>query len=282
MTQRHRHPQDDAEAIAKRFADGLVVDSSATPLAFDDVLSPGQDVWFYRTPAPETPVPYSIEIVHEDERLLVVDKPPFLATMPRAQHITETATVRLRRATGNNDLTPAHRLDRLTSGILVFTKYREIRGAYQTLFARREVSKTYEAIAEYSERLAAGPVTWHNRIHKEPGQYQARLIDGPPNALTRLTKVSLIDASEHQSLEAAHGPLPRLGRYTLEPETGKTHQLRLHMWAAGVPIVGDGAYPVPTAVEDEDFARPLRLLARSISFVDPIDGTERRFSTNHR
>lgn len=283
MSQRHRHPADDQAAVEQRFADGLVVDSNADALRFDDPLNPGQDVWFYRRPAPEKPVPYDIELLYEDERLLVVDKPPFLATMPRAQHITETATVRLRRLTGNNDLTPAHRLDRLTSGVLVFTKYREVRGAYQTLFAKREVTKVYEAIAPFSQSLAGDcPVTWHNRIHKEPGQYQATLVDGEPNALTVLSSVTPLDRSEQARFEAGHGPQPELARYELHPTTGKTHQLRLHMWAAGAPILGDGAYPVPIPGEDEDFSKPLRLVARSLSFIDPVDGYRRFFQTSRR
>lgn len=279
-TQRHRHPEDDAAAVDRRFRAGEVVDRHGTPLPPAALVSPGTDVWFYRTPAPETPVPYDIEVVHEDERLLVVDKPPFLATMPRGQHITETATVRLRRATGIAELTPAHRLDRLTSGILLFTKVPAARGPYQTLFARREVGKTYEALAPFDAALARStPVTWLNRIFKEPGRYQAELVDGEPNAETLLTSVTPTSPAEQHELERVHGPQPPIGRYVLEPATGKTHQLRLHMWAAGVPILGDGAYPVPVPAEQEDFSVPLRLIARRIDFLDPVDGLPRSFET---
>lgn len=282
-TQRYRHPADDDQAIAQRFLAGEVVDRTGAPFTPDSLIAPGTDVWFYRTPAPELPVPYEIDIVHEDERLLVVDKPPFLATMPRGQHITETATVRLRRSTGLNDLSPAHRLDRLTSGILVFTKVPSVRGAYQTLFARREANKTYKALARFDPALSdAAPLTWSNRIHKEPGQYQAELVDGEPNAVTTLSAVAAVSDAEQAELEVVHGPLPRIGRYTLNPETGKTHQLRLHMWDAGVPILGDGAYPVPVPSDDEDLNVPLRLIARRLTFVDPIDGQLRVFETARR
>ena len=117
QTQRHRHPDDDLEALMKRFADQEVVLFDATPISPEYLLSAEQDVFFYRTPAPETPVPYNIPIVYEDNDILVADKPPFMATMPRARHIVETATVKLRRSTGIDDLAPAHRLDRLTSGL---------------------------------------------------------------------------------------------------------------------------------------------------------------------
>ena len=168
QTQRHRHPDDDAQALEKRFEQREVVLFDSTPISPDTELSAEQDVFFYRTPAPETPVPYDIPIVYEDDDILIADKPPFMATMPRARHIIETATVKLRRSTGIDDLAPAHRLDRLTSGLLLFTKRREIRGAYQTLFARREVQKTYSAIAEYKDFET--PLVWQSRMEKLPGK----------------------------------------------------------------------------------------------------------------
>ncbi|MDK8451597.1 pseudouridine synthase [Corynebacterium mastitidis] len=267
-SQRHRHPQDDAQAILRRFDKGEVRLRDATPLAPEDVLRPGADVWFYRTPAPEAPVPHQVRIVHEDDSLLVVDKPPFLATMPRGEHITETATVRLRRSTGNNDLTPAHRLDRLTSGLLLFTKHPEVRGAYQELFASRRVTKTYEAVARYDAHLArlcaTSGLRWASHMTKTPGELQARVWpEREPNAHTTLLSIR---------------PLPQgdRGVYALRPHTGKTHQLRVHMAQAGVPIEGDPLYPVVTP-GPEDFDRPLRLRAVELSFTDPLSGQERMF-----
>lgn len=282
-TQRHRHPDDDAQAIELRFAAGDVVDGRGHILTPDSVLTPGVDVWFYRIPAPEIPVPYEIKVIHEDERILVADKPPFLSTIPRGQHITETATVRLRRMTGIADLSPAHRLDRLTSGILLFTKLRNVRGAYQTLFARQEVTKTYEALAPYDAALAdSTPMTWANRIHKEPGQYQATLVEGEVNAVTTLESVEAVSDEEQLRLEGLYGPLPRIGRYTLKPKTGKTHQLRLHMWDAGVPMLGDDAYPVPVPAAEQSFSTPLQLLAQRIDFIDPVDHIPRSFEVPRR
>ena len=274
-TQRYRDPSDDEAALTARFAAGEVVLRDGTPLRPESFLAADQDVYFYRTPAPETPVPYDIPIIFEDDDLLVANKPPFMATMPRARHIVETATIRLRRATGNNELSPAHRLDRLTSGILLFTKRRAIRGAYQTLFAQRRVFKTYTAIAAY--RDFATPLVWETRIEKTPGELQGRIVDGPINAITTLADVVPLTPAEQSALEAVHGPQPPLGRYTLRPTTGKTHQLRLHMWRAGVPILGDPVYPVIHPAEAEDMAVPMHLLAQAISFTDPLTGTPREF-----
>lgn len=274
VTQRHRHPDDNETALQARFDANEVVRQDGTALSPDSILSTNAMVYFYRMPAPETPVPYDIPILHEDEHLLVVDKPPFMATMPRARHITETATVRLRRMTGNNELSPAHRLDRLTSGTLLFTKDRSVRGAYQTLFAERRVTKTYEAIAPLAD-VSPGTV-WRSRMEKTPGELQGRIVDGPVNAITEVGGVEPVDKAPY---EAIHGPLPDLAKYTLKPQTGKTHQLRLHMLQAGIPIIGDPIYPVIYPAEAEDMRVPMHLTATEISFADPLNGTTRHFKS---
>ncbi|WP_165243248.1 pseudouridine synthase [Corynebacterium lizhenjunii] len=277
-TQRHRHPDDGPAALQARFASGSIVLADATPLSPHSILTPGTDVYFYRTPAPEEPVPYDIPVLYEDEDILVADKPPFMATMPRASHIVETATVRLRRATGIDELSPVHRLDRLTSGVLLFTKHRAVRGAYQTLFSQRRVHKTYQAIAAYGPFDT--PLQWESRIEKSPGEIQGRLVDGPINAITTLGSVTPLSASEQNTFEAIHGPQPPLARYVLHPATGKTHQLRLHMWCAGVPILGDPVYPTILPAEDEDMTIPMHLLAKRIEFADPLSGQPRAFVSN--
>ena len=274
VTQRHRHPDDNDSALQARFTANEVVSQDGTPLSPDSTLATNAMVYFYRMPAPETPVPYDIPILHEDEHLLVVDKPPFMATMPRARHITETATVRLRRMTGNNELSPAHRLDRLTSGILVFTKDRTVRGAYQTLFAERRVTKTYEAIAPLAD-VSPGTV-WRSRMEKTPGELQGRIVEGEVNAITEVGGVEPVDKAPH---EAIHGSLPEIAKYTLKPQTGKTHQLRLHMLQAGIPIIGDPIYPVIFPAEAEDMRIPMHLTATHISFVDPLTARPREFSS---
>lgn len=274
VTQRHRHPDDNDSALQARFTANEVVSQDGTPLSPDSTLATNAMVYFYRMPAPETPVPYDIPILHENEHLLVVDKPPFMATMPRARHITETATVRLRRMTGNNELSPAHRLDRLTSGILVFTKDRTVRGAYQTLFAERRVTKTYEAIAPLAD-VSPGTV-WRSRMEKTPGELQGRIVEGEVNAITEVGGVEPVDKAPY---EAIHGSLPEIAKYTLKPQTGKTHQLRLHMLQAGIPIIGDPIYPVIFPAEAEDMRIPMHLTATHISFVDPLTARPREFSS---
>lgn len=280
-SQRHRHPDDDDAAVLRRFEQGQVVLIDATPLTPDTLIPAGTDVFFYRVPAPETRVPYEIETVFEDENILVVNKPPFLATMPRAAHITETATVRLRRATGNEELTPAHRLDRMTAGLLLLTKRREVRGAYQELFAARKVHKRYEAVAL---RGALGaielPLIWESHIQKRHGDIAAVEVPGAPaNAVTVVRSVSALAPATEARLREIHGVTGDFASYCLEPVTGKTHQLRLHMCSAGIPILGDPVYPDVLFYGEEDFARPLRLTSVGLDFVDPFSGKERSFTT---
>lgn len=275
-TQRYVHPDDNEAALEQRFTDGEVVDHKGQPFQPDQLLKNGQDIWFYRVPAPEREVPHEIGIIHEDSDLLVVDKPAYLATFPRGSHITESVLVKMRRRTGNQELSPAHRLDRLTSGVLVLTKRPEIRGAYQELFARREVDKVYEAIADVNEAITPGTV-WEHRMEKDRGEFKTRVVDGPVNARTEVNKVTLIDAPEHATFERCHGPLPPQARYELHPLTGRTHQLRLHMFLAGSPILGDPVYPDVLPLEAEDFAVPMHLISRYLSFIDPLNGRPREF-----
>ncbi|GAB2947642.1 RluA family pseudouridine synthase [Streptomyces pseudoechinosporeus] len=241
---------------------GLIVGADGRAVAADAAYVPGMFVWFHRELPDEVPVPFGLDVVYRDERIVVVDKPHFLATTPRGSHVAETALARLRRELGIPTLTAAHRLDRLTAGLVLFTVRPEERGAYQSLFRDRLVRKEYEAVAPYRESLTL-PRTVRSRIEKERGVPAAREVPGEPNAVT------LIELVGHRDGRA---------RYRLLPRTGQTHQLRVHMNALGVPILGDPLYPVVTGpVPAGDFRRPLQLLARVLEFTDPVTGRSHSF-----
>ncbi len=259
---RRRFPDRLAELEAALEA-GQVVTADGHPVTSTTRRHRGMDVWTYRTPEPEIPVPFPVEVLFRDENLVVVDKPHFLATTPRAGHVTETALVRLRRDLGLDDLAPAHRLDRLTAGVLLFTVDPSLRGAYQDLFAARKVDKTYLAVAPAPDGTPAVRER-SSRIVKTRGVLQAAEVAGEADAHTRLTLLDTRDG---------------LGLYRLEPSTGRTHQLRVHMNALGTPILGDDLYPDVLEVTPGDFTRPLQLLAESIAFTDPVTGEPRRFTT---
>lgn len=240
-------------------ADGTVVDETTT-------LAAGASVYLYRDLPEEIPVPFDIPVLRRDADLVVVDKPHFLATMPRGSHVAQTALVRLRRALDLPELSPAHRLDRLTAGVLLFTTHRAVRGAYQQLFAAGQVHKTYLACAPLDPELVL-PHTVRNRIVKHRGRLQAEFEPGEPNAETLI-----------ELLEAGDGG----GLYRLTPRTGRTHQLRLHMAALGIPIDGDPLYPEVVDVPADDFSTPLALLAQHLEFDDPFTGARRHFTSARR
>jgi tRNA pseudouridine32 synthase/23S rRNA pseudouridine746 synthase len=245
-----------------RFLTAGGVVGAATP------YEPGDWVWFHRDHPAEVRVPYEVEVAHRDARIVVADKPHFLATTPRGRHVAQTALARLRLALDLPQLSPAHRLDRLTAGLVLFVVRHEDRGAYQTLFRDRRVRKEYEGVAAYDPAVRL-PRTLRSRIVKERGRIAAEeRADGPANAETR---VELLDARGG------------LGRYRLLPVTGRTHQLRLHMSGLGLPLLNDPVYP-RLLPEDaaEDWSRPLQLLARSLDFTDPLTGRAMRFESRRR
>ena len=140
--------------VAAKAIAGEVVDQHGAVLDPATVLPAGASVYLYRDLRDEVPVPFDIPVLYRDEDIVVVDKPHFLATMPRGRHVAQTALVRLRRELDLPELSPAHRLDRLTAGVLLFTTRREHRGAYQTLFARARSTRRIVARATRSTRTS--------------------------------------------------------------------------------------------------------------------------------
>ena len=242
---------------------GEFVDQSGRPWTGEEPYRPHTDVWFHRRLAPEPVVPFPVAVLYADERIVVVDKPHFLATTPRGSHVRESVLVRMRDSLGLPELAPAHRLDRLTAGVLVLTADRAHRAAYAGLFSTGAVRKTYEALAphdparEFPQRVA-------NRIEKRRGNLQAEVVAGVPNAET------LVELVEVRGRHA---------RYRLTPTTGKTHQLRVHLAGLGLPILGDPLYPTVLDAAADDFTEPLRLVARRLEFTDPIDRTPRAYTS---
>ncbi|MET8578474.1 RluA family pseudouridine synthase [Streptomyces sp. NPDC005012] len=244
------------------FAAGEIVGADGRPVDPATPYRAGLCVWFHRDLPDEEPVPFPVEVVYRDEHIVVADKPHFLATTPRGGHVAETALARLRRDLGIPALTAAHRLDRQTAGLVLFTVRPEERGAYQSLFRDRRVTKEYEAIAPFDPALEL-PRVVRSRMVKERGSLTAREVEGEANAVSRV-----------ELLERRGG----LARYRLLPHTGRTHQLRVHLCSLGVPILGDPLYPevLPPAAPG-DFSRPLQLLARALGFTDPVTGVRHTF-----
>ncbi|PJM75553.1 pseudouridine synthase [Bifidobacterium simiarum] len=246
----------------------------------------------------EPEIPFDFEVLYEDERIVVIDKPHFLPTTPRGMWYRSTALIRLRERFGEPQITPAHRLDRDTAGVVVFVREPSARGAYQMLFQERRTTKTYECLAPCrpAVRPRFGTVTAldpprvfpllrRSRIVKDRGILQAYEEPGEVNAETviELGSGGRIAAGGVAAGRVAAGGIGRVRHpfrtYVLHPRTGKTHQLRVHMNSLGLPIVGDPMYPQVVERAYDDFSCPLQLVARSLEFIDPFSGDLRRFES---
>ncbi len=252
---------------------GQMCDEAGERVGWDDPVTPGGFYFFHRPVPAEERIPFDPVIVFEDDDLLVVDKPHFLASTPNGRFVRECVVTRLRVELGLPDLVAIHRLDRITAGLIILSKRVATRGTYQRLFQDRLVTKTYRALAPLPPADLDFPREARSRLVKPSGGRQVLEVDGEPNAHSRIRFLGRFDA-----------PSPRhaVGEYELEPVTGKTHQLRVHMASLGLPILGDPVYPVDLSPDPYDFTSPLQLLASSIGFTDPLTGEQRRFETTLR
>ena len=259
----HLEPQ----RLLERFDRGDIVTADGSPVARDAPLGSVEFVWYYREPAVETRIPFEVEILHQDDHLVVVDKPHFLPTTPGGKFLQNSALVRLRNLLGNPDLAPIHRLDRPTAGLLMFSTRPATRGAYQLLFENRRVEKVYEAVSARPEHgdLPAFPVVYRTNIVKRRGQVRVQVDDAvEPNSETLIELIGSDDRVVHT---------------LLRPHSGKMHQLRVHLAGLGIGILNDRFYPELQPDGPDDFDRPLQLLARELRFVDPVSGDGRVFTT---
>lgn len=262
-----RLPTVGREQWMQRMQAGAVLDEAGLPLPPQAPYSPGARVYYWRDLPDEAPIPFTEQIVFEDEWLVVADKPHFLPVTPGGRYVRETLLVRLKDRLGCANLSPLHRIDRETAGLVVLSKRPQDRDAYQKLFRHQQVHKTYRAIAEAPPPGLSFPVERSSRIVEDGERfYRMREEDGPPNSQTR---IDLLDRAGPQAL------------YELKPRSGKRHQLRVHMNALGLSIRGDQFYPdvLRGPGQPEDYRQPLQLLALSLSFKDPVTGQQRSFTS---
>ncbi|MEZ2902071.1 pseudouridine synthase [Acinetobacter terrestris] len=248
----------------QRFTDRLIYDALGEVLNLSSEYIENSHVFYYRFLAHEIHVPFEHEILFENEHLLVIDKPHFLTISPTGQYVQETLLVRLKKQSGNKFLTPIHRLDRETAGVVLFSKQPATRAIYQEMFAQRQVNKTYHAIAPFHADLT---FPCHTRYRMEKGEpfYTMQVVEGQINSQTE------IDLIEHDAV---------WGKYQLKPITGKQHQLRVHLNSLGIAIKNDPFYPVVQHKREDDFSAPLQLLAKHIRFNDPVTFQDMQFSSN--
>nr|WP_314488592.1 pseudouridine synthase [uncultured Pseudomonas sp.] len=249
-----------------RIARGRVLDAGGAPISPFLAYKEGLRIHYFREVPNETPIPVQEAILYADEHLVVADKPHFLPVTPAGEYVEQTLLRRLIRTLDNPHLVPLHRIDRHTAGLVLFSANPDSRSAYQSLFPTRKIEKRYEAIAR------ALPDLELPRVHK------SRLVEGEPFFRMRENEgisntETLVDVCEKNG---------DLWRYALYPVTGKKHQLRVHMAALGAGICNDPFYPEVLNDALDDYANPLKLLAQSLRFADPLTGQERFFESRIR
>ena len=286
-----RFSPEDPATILDCFARHEVRTDEGTILTDQSPYLPGLRIWYYRPLPEEPPLPDDLPVLYEDEHLLAVDKPHYLPVTPRGAYVAQTALTKLRVRENNPLLTPVHRLDRPTAGILLFAKTREARGPFQTMFQNRQVTKTYLAIApapseDLRESMLGEGVQVRSRIDKDRNilqvrQYSARECERAGLTMNAETLVRIREIYQApQSVPLKSGaqnpylPSPAPGEevalYELTPHTGKMHQLRAHLNLLGTPIFGDVLYPQVLPTAPNDASVPLQLLAHRLDCVHPF------------
>lgn len=265
-----RLPRISRSEWAQRMQAGAVLGEDGQPLRVDAPYVGGARVYYWRELFDEAPIPFVATVLFEDEHLVVADKPHFLPVTPGGRYVRETLLVRLKAQLGYADLSPLHRIDRETAGLVLLSKRPQDRDAYQSLFRHRTIDKVYEAVAPWRQDLVFPNVRRSYILEDERAFYRMREAlphEGlAPNSETR---IECVRRKDERAL------------YRLYPVSGKRHQLRVHMHGLGLPIEGDQFYPVVRRGPEqaEDFAEPLQLLARGIAFTDPVTGQARCFES---
>ncbi|BCS97319.1 hypothetical protein DSLASN_29510 [Desulfoluna limicola] len=256
-----RFPSIPVSTWEARLDGGLVTDDKGEAMSREAQVSPMMVLHYFREVADEEPIPFYEEVVFKNDHLIVACKPHFLPVIPSGKFVNETLLTRLRKRFDTPDLTPVNRIDRETAGLVLFSRQKKTRGLYQGLFMDRQVSKVYEAV---SEHLATGDGPFHveNRLVKGEPWFRMKEEQGPPNAVSTIEIIA---------------PHVKGALYRIRPVTGKKHQIRLHMSSIGAPIQNDPLYPTLLDEAPPDYENPLKLLAKELSFIDPLSGKAARF-----
>lgn len=260
----HRFPHIERSEWRRRVEQGLVLLANGDEVTVDTPYLPGATVHYYREVADEPVIPFTEEIIFANDDILIADKPHFIPVTPSGPYVNESLLFRLRRRTGEHELSPIHRLDLETAGLLLFSLRRSTRGLYHELFAAGTIVKEYRAVCRLEREPDAREWIVENRLEKGEPWFSMRIVPGEPNALTHLELLERRDD---------------LGLFRLHPRTGKKHQLRIHLASLGFPIVDDQLYPTPLPPGPYDHSRPLQLLAYRLAFTDPVTGAPMEFTS---
>ncbi|PKH03719.1 pseudouridine synthase [Psychromonas sp. MB-3u-54] len=262
-----KFPYIDAQIWRQRITDGKVHYHDGSLITAQSPFQPQQRIYYYREVENEPSIPFKETILFQDEHILVAHKPHFLAVTPGGKYVNECLQNRLRRSTGIEDLQTLHRLDRVTAGLVMFSVNPDSRHRYHHLFKTRQIHKSYQAIANISNA--------ENLIGQE-WEIKNRIVQGEPRFRMRVTEG---EANSHSVIRCLRQSAQR-ALFELNPVTGKTHQLRVHMQTLGLPILNDKYYPQLAPLSADNYSAPLQLLAKELQFIDPVTQQPRCFRSD--
>ncbi len=187
-----------------------VLDETWQPIGPEQPYQTGLTVHYFREIENEPAIPVEATVVYVDEHLLVADKPHFLPVVPSGRFVRETLLWRLIEQFNNPDLSPLHRIDRDTAGLVMFSTTQSGRDRYHALFRERRIDKHYEALARAAPDVSF-PCIRESRITRGEPFFRSQEVSGPINAHTRIEVIS------------RHSAIENHWHYRLLPSTGRTH-----------------------------------------------------------
>jgi RluA family pseudouridine synthase len=202
-----------------------------------------------------------MKILHEDNHLIVLDKPAGLSVLPDGWEKDSPYLVKVLEE-GYGKVLIVHRLDKITSGVMVFARDAQTHRALNIEFENHDAQKTYHAIVE-------GNPKWEEKVAKHPlranvGHKHRTMVDDR-NGKPSETRFRVIKRYQEAALVEA------------KPMTGRTHQIRVHAYALGHPLVEDVLYG---ARNRYGIPRPM-LHAQTLSFIHPATNERVKFSASH-
>jgi tRNA pseudouridine32 synthase/23S rRNA pseudouridine746 synthase len=259
-----RFPAISPEIWEKRISEGKVLDDNSHQITPDTEYAPQKRIFYFREVSSEPFIPFAEKILFLDDEILVACKPHFLPVTPGGRYVDECLLNRLRRSTGIEDLAPLHRIDRETAGLVLFSVNKKSRGHYGRLFMNGHVEKTYQGLSACQSLQETASWNVENRIERGEPWFRMKTGSGRANAHSA---IDLVEVKGERAL------------FTLQPLTGKTHQLRIHMSGLGFGILNDRYYPELQDEREDDFDTPLQLVAKALRFKDPLSGRNREFAS---
>ena len=249
----------------QRFEEGHVLDAQGNTQSLASTYVAGARVYYYRELPNEPELPVRETVLFQDAHLVVVDKPHFMPVTPAGRYVQRSLLVRLKQRLKIDTLSPIHRIDRETAGLVLFSVNPDERDAYHALFRTQQVHKVYEAVAPVAADMSL-PCVRKSRLEADACFFKSCEVPGEPNSETHIRLLKKMGDR---------------GLYELKPQTGQRHQLRVHMMALDIPIEGDQFYPhvLRGPDEEDDHSQALQLLAKRLSFTDPITGQARTFES---